>query len=473
GDALFVVAGAVDPDDIASRLDLAFAGWEGTATADQQAATPPGASGRDMVFVHKPGSVQAVIRMGHLFPDATGADWVTLDVANQVLGSPSAAFTAWMMSILREEKGYTYGAYSLMSERLGPGAFIMQGEFRNEVADSALTIMMDLAHRIRAGDIPAEDLQEAKSYLTGAFPLEIETPQEVAGQVASNRLLGRPDSYLQEYRSRVAAVETADIAEVASMHIDPENMVIVVVGDAAQVLERVRPFADRVTVVDTDGEPLDPQAVLAGAEATDLDYDASGLEARALSYGLLVDGNQVGEATTRWERQGDTFTSTAELPAGMAQTTTFQASTFTPASLVFRAGAMGEFSIQVQGGRATGEGLNLQTGQPQDVDQTLPEGAMLDGMPDVALALHDYEATPEFTLQIMDVSGAIQGTTISMEGTETVEVPAGTFETYRLEMQGQQPATAWVTIDAPHVVVQREAALPTGQSLRYVLLGDS
>ncbi|MBW3553357.1 MAG: insulinase family protein, partial [Gemmatimonadetes bacterium] len=84
GNALFVVAGDVDPADIARKLELAFAGWEGTAPPSGERPEPPARGGRSMVFVHKPGSVQAVIRMGHLFPSATEADWVTLDVANQV-----------------------------------------------------------------------------------------------------------------------------------------------------------------------------------------------------------------------------------------------------------------------------------------------------------------------------------------------------------------------------------------------------
>jgi zinc protease len=266
--AMFVVAGAVSPDAAAAALEHAFAGWSGRAPARGADPAPPARVDRRMVFVHVPGSVQAVIRLGHVMPSAAEAEWVTLDVANQVLGSPSAQFASWTMRILREERGYTYGAYSTMAQRVGPGVFALSGEFRNEVADSALHIMIELAERLRAGDIPAQDLETAHLFLTGSFPLSIETPQQVAQQVASNRLLGRPDSYLEQYRSRVAEVGVQDIARAAGAHIQPDRSLVVVVGDATQVLERVRPFAAAVEVVDPDGRPLDPAALTATAPAS-------------------------------------------------------------------------------------------------------------------------------------------------------------------------------------------------------------
>jgi zinc protease len=460
--ALFVVAGDVDPDVIQRQLELAFAGWEGGGGGEMAHAEPPTRSDRKMVFVHKPGSVQAVIRMGHLFPDATHPDWVRLDVANQILGSGSAQFNAWMMEVLREERGYTYGAYSSMAERQGPGYFMMTGEYRNEIADSALIIMMELAERLRSGDIPADDLDDAKLYLTGSFPLGIETPQQVAGQVANNRLLGREDGYLEEYRGRVAAVTTDDVARVASEHIHPDRMLIVVVGDATQVLDRVRPFADEVEVVDTEGEPIDVDAMAAAAaEAASRSYDASVLEPRAMEYGILFQGNEVGTVVVRWDREGDAFAVVTEqnMPnVQVTQTTEFDALTFAPIRSSTAAGPMGEFGVEVQDGRAVGTTLDPQSG-PRDVDVALPEGTALEGQLDIALAVTDFDDAGEITLSVLTDAGGIQPITATVDGEESVEVPAGTFETYRLQVTGgPQPTTVWVTKSDPHIVVKREIA---------------
>ena len=457
--ALFVVAGDVDPADIARKLELAFAGWRGTPSPAGSRTEPPARAGRSLVFVHKPGSVQAVIRMGHLFPTATGADWVTLDVANQVLGSPSAAFTAWMMSELREKKGFTYGAFSMMSERVGPGTFLMQGEYRNEVADSALGIMIELAERLRAGDIPAEHLAGAKNYLTGSFPLDIETPQEVAGQVASNRLLGRPDEYLESYRGRVVSVDAEAVGQAARRHIHPDRMVIVVVGDATEVLDRVRPFAEEVRVIDTEGRPVDEARLAASAAGPGVRFDASGLEPRTLVYGIRFQGNEIGSVTTTWSREGDSFVAATEqaAPGGtIRQTTVFEPRTFTPRSMTVNLGPMGELRLTVEDGRARGQGLDTQTGQPTEVDVALAPGTVLDGMVDAAMAVNDFDAVEEFTLRVLGGTGQVQAATVKVAGAETVEVPAGTFETYRLDLSGEQPMTVWVARTAPHIVVRRE-----------------
>ncbi len=467
--ALFVVAGDVDPEAIAGQLESAFVGWEGVGAAETARAEPPTRTDRELVFVHKPGSVQAVIRLGHLFPSATEADWPTLDLANQILGSGSAGFAAWMNQILREDRGYTYGAYSSMSERRGPGYFSMSGEFRNEVADSSLVIMLDLAGRLRTGDIASGDLDAAKSYLTGSFPLGIETPQQVASQVASNRLLGRPDSYLEEYRGRVAAAMVDDVSRVISRYVRPDRMLVVVVGDALEVLDEVRPFADRVAVVDIDGEPVDVADLVARAEAAaSRTFDVSDLRPRRMEYGIVFQGNEVGTIVTRWTRDGDAFAVVSEqqMP-GMAvtQATEFHAMTFAPIRTTVEAGAMGEFGLEVAEGRATGTGFDPQQG-PQEVDVEVPPGTAFEGQFALAMAVTDFEDAGELTLNVLTGAGSIQQMTATVEGEETVDVPAGTFDTYRLEQGGPTPMTVWITKSAPHIVVRREVA---GQPVSIVL----
>jgi hypothetical protein len=467
--ALFVVAGDVNADEIAARLESAFAGWEGRAEVAMDRPEPPTLTDRKMIFVHKPGSVQAVIRVGHLLPSATDADWVTLDVANQILGSGSAGFNAWMMKILREQRGYTYGAYSAMSERPGPGYFMMNGEFRNEVADSSLMIMLDLAQRLRDGDVPARNLEDAELYLTGSFPLSIETPQQVAGQVASNRLLGRPDSYLEQYRGRVDQVTDEDIARVTGQLIHPDQALVVVVGDATEVLPELRPLVDEVEVIDPDGNPVDVDALMAqAAAAAAMSYDASGLEPRELEYAIRFQGNEIGTMVSRWSRDGATFDLVTEqrMQGGtVTQNTAFDATTFAPIRMSTVLGPMGEFAIDVADGHATGRAFDMQQG-PQDVDMDLPDGTALEGQLDIALAVTDFTDTDGFTLRVLTTGGTIQPMTASVAGEETVTVPAGEFETYRIDLEGQQAMTVWVTKTAPHIVVKREI---TGQPVEIVL----
>ena len=291
GNALVVVAGDVRPDDVVRRIERHFGDWSGHA-GQGLAPTPPERSAREIVFVHKPGTVQAVIRFGHLMPPATHRDWIALDVATQILGGGT---TGWFFQTLRQEKGYTYGAYVGTAQKIEPGYFQAGAEVRNEDAESALEEFFRLISRLRDEPVPAADLETARNYMTGSFPLTIETPQQVAGQIASTRLLGLPNDHLARYRDRVAAVTAADVQRVAREHIRPDRAVVVVVGDATQILDKVEKFGP-VRIVDPDGNPLDRSAL--AVTGADIALDGSAIEPATLVYDVKFQGNAVAQSTT-------------------------------------------------------------------------------------------------------------------------------------------------------------------------------
>ncbi|HEY0809601.1 MAG TPA: pitrilysin family protein, partial [Longimicrobiales bacterium] len=202
GNALVVIAGDVNPSEIIAKFEQHFAAWKGTGVARPKYAPAPALGAREIILVNKPGAVQAAFRIGHTIVPATHADWPALTVAQQILGGGSKG---WLFDILREKKGYTYGAYAFSTQRMDPGFFQMQGDARNEVADSALKLFIELAEKIKNEPVPMSDLELAKAQLTGSFPLTIETPAQIASQVATARLLGQPKDHVQTWRQRLAA----------------------------------------------------------------------------------------------------------------------------------------------------------------------------------------------------------------------------------------------------------------------------
>ena len=252
GNALVVISGDVQPDEVIRTFEKHFAAWKGSGPARPKFAAAPKPAGRQIILVNKPGAVQAAFRIGHLIAPAPHADWPALTVAEQILGGGSKA---WLFDTLREKKGYTYGAYATSSQRLDPGHFYMWGDVRNEVADSALEIFLGLYERLKNERVSDEDLELAKSYLTGSFPLTIETPLQIAGQVASARLLGKPKDHVQTWRQKLAAVTTEDVQRVARTHYQPENALIVVSGDANVLKPKLEKFG-KITVVDEEGRPV-------------------------------------------------------------------------------------------------------------------------------------------------------------------------------------------------------------------------
>lgn len=462
GNAVFVVAGAVDADDMARRLDNAFLGWAGEAPMARDRPSPPRRTVRELVFVHKPGSVQAVIQMGHLMPPAADADWATFDVANEVLGG---SYTSWLNNILRAQKGWTYGAGSGAVERPGPSLFQATTQTRNEVADSVLATMLELMDRIRSEPVPAEDLSQAVSYLTGSFPLTIETPGQIASQVASNTLLGRSPEYLEAYRTRIAAVDAAAVQSSARTLLHPDRAVVVVVGDATVLYDRLKPYADRARLLDVEGGELDPAALMAAAEAPPAPVDASVLEPASYTYAILYQGQPMGESrddlVTEEEEGRRVMRATSELQGTIPvkQTAVFDAGTFQPIRFTMEGGRVASITMTVSDGRVTGTAV-AQQGGTREVDMAAPPGLILSGMEAWAIAAIDLASTTSFSLPVLGPNGAVQPMQVEVTGEEALDTPAGSFDCYVLSYSGGQSGTMYVRKDAPHVMIRNELDAP-------------
>lgn len=453
--ALVVVSGDVRADDIQRRLEDRLSAWGGGGTAPGPFAEPPERSERVMYFVHKPGSVQAVIRVGHPLPSATEADWPALDVANQILGGGSSA---WLFKVLRAQKGYTYGAYSAAVERKDNGFFQATAEVRNEVADSAMAELLSLIQRLRRETVPAKDLADAKAFLTGSFPLRIETPGQVAGQLATTLLLGREVEWLERYRTRLGEVTAADVQRAARDYIHPERAAVVVVGDADQILDKVRPLADRVEVLDVEGEPLALDQPT--AEAAPREFAVGNLPMGSFTYGLVAQGNEVGEATTTIShttvdgRPAIRVEQRVNTPMGpQVQVAEFDPETVRPLRSSIQAGPVsGE--ITYANGQASGT-LNLPSG-PREVSGNLPEGTMVSPMDGVLIAVTDL--SEPFDVPVFAPGQGIVTVSFEVVGEEEVTVPAGTFEAYEVEVGGPQPSTLWVRKAYPHILLKQDMA---------------
>jgi zinc protease len=462
GNALFVVAGDVRPDDIVRRLEAHFAGWSGGASTKASLPAPPQRSAREIVFVHKPGAVQAVIRLGHLLPPATHQDWVLLDVAQQILGGGT---TGWLFQTLRQEKGYTYGAYSGVAKRPEPGYITAAAEVRNEVADSALAEIFRLFDKLRDEPLASHDLQVAKDFMTGSFPLEIETPQDVAGQVADARLLGLPNDYLARYRDRVAAVSAEAVQRAAREHIRPDRAVVVVVGDATQILDKVSGFGP-VRLYDANGRALDRADL--EVRGADVSFDGSSIQPGTRVYDLKFQGNAMGEITMTTARENvdgaDVVRATSAMSgmAGtMSQEVVFEAATFRPISSTMRqqAGPMTiSVDLRVDGGKVVGT-LDA-AGQSREIAVDLVPGLLLPGMDEYAIQVAELKENATFTAPMINAqSGTVTSVQYRVVGESRVAVAAGEFDAYEVEATGGPMAMRlFVRKAAPHILLKQEMA---------------
>ena len=183
-------------------------------------------------LVHRPKSQQANILMGNLLFPRNHPEFEKMVVMNKILGGSGSGR---LFMNLREDKGYTYGAYSTLSVYRETGSFLANAEVRTEVTIPSIQAFHEEFKKIKETLVSSEELENAKRYLRGIFPLQNETPSSIAALALRQQLYGLGEDYWNRYISRIGEVTSEGIRQVANEYIREERMNTVVVGDADQL----------------------------------------------------------------------------------------------------------------------------------------------------------------------------------------------------------------------------------------------
>ncbi|MGB7202653.1 MAG: pitrilysin family protein [Pyrinomonadaceae bacterium] len=248
--AMLIAVGDVERDEFLSEVEELFGDWQQGTLPSEKFASPPTRDSRTLTLVDRPGSAQSNIVLGNLAINRTDADYFPVLVMNQVLG---AGASSRVFMNLREEKGYTYGAYTRLNTKRLAGDIEATAEVRNEVTGESLKEFFYELTRIRETPVGDDELADAKSFLTGVFPIRAETQEGLTNLIVNQHLYGLPENYLQTYRANIDAVTVSDVKRVAEEYVRPDEMGIVIVGDASEVLPQVESYADAVEIFDTEG----------------------------------------------------------------------------------------------------------------------------------------------------------------------------------------------------------------------------
>ena len=250
--AILAIVGDVTMKDIMPKLEKAFGSWE---KGDVPATTipPAPAQGESKIYlIDRPGSVQTVLQLGTLGIERTSPDYFAVLLADRVLGGgPSGR----LFLNLREDKGYTYGAYSGFGGSKFRGTWISSSEVRTDVTEGAMKEFMYELNRLRNDKVPADELDNAKRAIVGSFALSLEQPQSLLQNIITQKLYNLPVDYWDTYPQKVAAITADDVQRVAQKYIDLGHLQVVAVGDAAKARDVLAKYG-KVEVFDADGKPL-------------------------------------------------------------------------------------------------------------------------------------------------------------------------------------------------------------------------
>jgi len=248
---VLIIVGDVDQAAMMQEVETLFGNWQQGETANPGFPSPPARTERSIYVVDRPGSAQSNIALANIALARTSPDYFPVLLMNQILGGGASSR---LFMNLREEKGYTYGAYSSFDMRKTAGAFEASAEVRTDVTGASLKEFFTELDRIRTEEVPAQELQDAKNYLTGVFPIRLETQEGLTGQILATQLYDLRTDYLATYREKINAVTASDIQRVAQKYITPDRLAIVIVGDAAAISEQIKPFAEKIEYFDASGK---------------------------------------------------------------------------------------------------------------------------------------------------------------------------------------------------------------------------
>lgn len=237
-----------------------FGDWKPGEVPSRQYPTPEAPAGLQVSIVDRPVAVQSVLVVGYPVKYTLGTeDYIKARVMNVVLGGSNNR----LFQNLREDHGYTYGAYSSLSQDKYIGSFNAGADVRNEVTDSAITQILYEMERIRTEPVPIEELEKVKNYLTGTFALALEQPATVARFALNIARYQLPADYYSNYLKSLAAVTPEDITEMAQKYIKPENCHVFVVGKADDIAENLAALSPDLTVnyYDVEGNYIDPASL--------------------------------------------------------------------------------------------------------------------------------------------------------------------------------------------------------------------
>jgi zinc protease len=241
--ALLGFAGDITPEDAFAIAEKYFGAWP---KVDTTAAAPPpapaAATASHVWLIDKPDAVQTQIRIGRIAIRRADPDFLPLDVTNHIFGG---SYNSRLNTEVRIKKGLTYGASSAFTPHRFTGALAVETYTRTEATVDATKLVMDLLTGMSQGKISQKELDFARDYLAGVYPIESETAEQVADRVLTVAAFDLPADYNQTYPERIRATSLEQVQASARKYFAAGGLDIVLVGNVGAFRDALKKeFAD-------------------------------------------------------------------------------------------------------------------------------------------------------------------------------------------------------------------------------------
>ncbi|UCF86962.1 MAG: insulinase family protein [Nitrospiraceae bacterium] len=226
--AIMSVVGDVTVNEVKNLLERYFSEWEKREVNVPSIPEPATEKKKEMIVIDKD-LTQANIVLGHIGIRRDDPDYYAVSVMNYILGG--GGFASRLMQNIREEKGLVYDIHSFFSADKFSGSFQIGLQTKNESANFAIEEILDEIIMITKQPVSDEELSDAQSFLTGSFPMRIETSSRIARFLVAVEFYELGIDYIDKYPEYINSITKEDVLRVAKKYLDPKNIVLVVVAN--------------------------------------------------------------------------------------------------------------------------------------------------------------------------------------------------------------------------------------------------
>jgi predicted Zn-dependent peptidase len=234
GGFILAVSGDFNTKEMLAKLEAAMRGWAVNKQAVPDVPKPTLTPVAGVYAVHKADVNQGRVSIGHAGVLRDNPDAYALSIMNDILGG--GGFTSRITSRVRSDEGLAYSAGSNFGMGVYyPGNFRAAFQSKNPTTPQAIDIIMEEINRLRTTKVSADELETAKNSAIEVFPRTFATAAQVAATFAQDEYTKRPADYWTTYRARIAAVTVDDVQRVAQKYLQPDKLVVLVVGNIDEI----------------------------------------------------------------------------------------------------------------------------------------------------------------------------------------------------------------------------------------------
>ena len=257
--AILVIEGDIDIKETKKLVNRLFADWKAGEIPEYTMPEVPTLATAEIDFINMDNAVQSEIAIINTVNITLGdTDYYAALLANKILGGGG---TARLFMNLREDKGYTYGSYSNLSQSRYVGTFKASASVRNMVTDSAVVELQKEINKIRYQTVSAEELRNAKESYVGNFVMDVQKPRTVANFALNIERYNLPVNFYESYIQKIKSVTLEEVQNAAINYFTGDKARIIITGKGIDVLDNLEKTDYIINYFDVDGNPTEKPAM--------------------------------------------------------------------------------------------------------------------------------------------------------------------------------------------------------------------